>query len=171
MARKISDSLRNSIVAQESADVKIFLITLTQDGLDEPIRVCSQGTQRVEETMERVSYGVISNGITYEQAGFSIVLSEDSDGAIPTVQVSIPNASRDIITAIEKLDNKPVRVSIDMILADNPDDVVMSLVDFDMTNIKYDDDVISGTITRELLFQEPVPCHRFTPTAFPFLGW
>lgn len=170
MARQVSDALRNAVVQQENGDVKIFLVTL-QQGNNPPIRVCSQGIQRVYEDDQKVTYGVISNGNTFDQAGFSTILSEDSDGTVPTVQISIPNASRDIITAIERLDNKPVKVTIELIFAEAPDDILMRLASFDMTNIRYDDDTISGTITRELLFTEPVPRHRMTPTSFKFLGW
>lgn len=170
MARQVSSALRNAVSQQESSDVKIFLVTL-QQGNNDPIRVCSQGIQRVYEDDTKVTYGVISNGNTFDQGGFSTVLSDDSDGTVPTVQISIPNVSRDIITAIERLDNKPVKVTIELIFAEAPDDVLMRLADFDMTNIKYDDDAITGTITRELLFTEPVPCHRMTPNSYPFLGW
>lgn len=187
MARKITERLRASINNAESGDIKIFLVTLKQG--DNIIRVCSQGTKRltVEDyqtyrTQEEadayashldryVTYGLISKGQLYEQGGFSVVLSEDSDGTVPSVQISIPNVSRDIIEVIERLDNKPVKVDIELIFADAPDDILMSLTDFDMTNISYNDDAITGTISRELLFTEPLPIHRFAPTYFPFLGW
>ena len=187
MARKVSTKLRQSIMSQESIDVKIFLITLTQGS--NVIQVCSQGLRRLtpddyrvyrsekdaqdyENNLGRVvTYGLVSNGRLFEQAGFSTILSEDSEGTVPTVQIAIPNVSRDIIEQIEQLENKPVKVTIELIFSDDPDDILMSLVDFDMTNIKYDGDQISGTITRELLFTEPIPQHRFSPTDYPFLGW
>ena len=187
MARKVSTKLRQAIMSQEGTDVKIFLVTLSQG--DKTIQVCSQGIRRLtpedyrtyrseqdaqdyESNLDRVvTYGLVSNGRLFEQAGFSTILSEDSEGTVPTVQIAIPNASRDIIEQIERLENKPVKVTIELVFSEDPDDILMSLVDFDMTNIKYDDDQISGTITRELLFTEPVPQHRFSPTDFRFLGW
>ena len=187
MARKLSAKLRQALTSQENADVKIFLVTFTQG--DMKIQVCSQGIRRLtvedyrqyrteseaqsyEANLDRVvTYGLVSKGRLFEQAGFSIALGEDNEGTVPTVQLSIPNASRDIITQIEQLDNKPVKVTIELVFSEDPDDILMSLEDFDMTNIKYDDDVISGTITRELLFTEPVPCHRFVPSNYNFLGW
>lgn len=187
MARKLTERLRASINNPESGDVKIFLVTMKQG--DKTIQVCSQGIKRLtvedyetyrswneardyESSLDRyVTYGVISNGRLFEQGGFSVVLSEDSEGTVPSVQISIPNVSRDIITSIERLENKPVKVDIELIFADAPDDILMALHDFDMTNISYNDDAITGTISRELLFTEPVPTHRFAPTYFPFLGW
>jgi hypothetical protein len=156
---------------------------------DKKIQVCSQGLQRftvadyleyrsAEEadnyasTIDRyVTYGVISKGRLFEQGGFSVVLSDDSEGTVPSVQISIPNVSRDIINSIELLKNEPVKVDIELIFAEDPDDILMSLTDFDMTNITYNDDAITGTISRELLFTEPMPQHRFAPVYFPFLGW
>ena len=187
MARKLPERLRVALNNSESGDVKIFLVTMKQG--DKKIQVCSQGTKRLtvedyeqyrsydeareyESTIDRyVTYGVISKGRLFEQGGFSVVLSEDSEGTVPSVQISIPNVSRDIITSIERLENKPVKVDIELIFADAPDDILMSLNDFDMTNITYNDDAITGTISRELLFTEPIPQHRFAPTYFPFLGW
>lgn len=187
MARKIPAKLRKAITDQENADIKVFLVDMVQGGFS--IHVCSQGTRRLtvedyrtyrteeealsyEQNLDRVvSYGLVSNGVLYEQAGFSTVLAEDSNSTVPSVQVSIPNCSRDIIEQIERLDNKPVKVTIRLVFADDPDDILMELTDFDMTNIHYDDDVVSGTISRELLFTEPCPCHRFAPQSYSFLGW
>lgn len=187
MARKVSAKLRQAITSQENADVKIFLVDMVQGDLD--IHVCSQGLRRLtpddyrtyrseqdaidyEENLARtVSYGLVSNGVLYEQAGFSTVLSEDSEGTVPTIQIAIPNASREIIEQIERLENKPVKVTIRLIFSEDPDDILMELTDFDMTNIRYDDDQITGTISRELLFTEPCPCHRFSPQSYSFLGW
>ena len=187
MARKLTERLRASINNPTSGDVKIFLVTMKQG--NKTIQVCSQGIRRLtvedyelyrtdeeareyEKNLDRyVTYGLISNGRLFEQGGFSVVLSEDSEGTVPSVQISIPNVSRDIIVAIEQLENKPVKVDIELIFADAPDDILMSLTDFDMTNISYNDDAITGTISRELLFTEPLPTHRFAPAYFPFLGW
>lgn len=191
MARRLSTDqlrrLRESVTQPENGDVKIFLVDMVQGDLS--IHVCSQGLRRLtvedylrhrteeeaisyKDNLDRiVMYGLVSNNVLYEQAGFSVVLSEDSDGTVPSVQISIPNVSRDIIENIEQLNNKPVKVTIRLIFADAPDDILMELTDFDMTNIRYDDDAITGTISRELLFTEPVPQHRFAPTYFPFLGW
>ena len=187
MARKLPERLRVALNNDQNGDVKIFLVTMKQG--NKKIQVCSQGVRRLtvddyktyrsweealdyEKTLDRfVTYGVISKGRLFEQGGFSVVLSEDSEGTVPSVQLSIPNVSRDIITSIERLENKPVKVDIELIFADQPDDILMSLNDFDMTNISYNDDAITGTISRELLFTEPLPIHRFAPTYFPFLGW
>jgi hypothetical protein len=191
MPRKLTPDqmrkLRQSVTQQESSDVKIFLVTFTQG--DSKIRVCSQGLRRLtvedyqtyrtaeeavsyEANLDRVvMYGLVSKDRLFEQAGFAISLCEDSEGTVPSVQLTIPNVGRAVIEQIEKLANKPVKVDIELIFADEPDDIIMSLEGFDMTNIRYDDDQITGTITRELLFKEPIPSHRFSPTNFRFLGW
>lgn len=169
--RVISSSLRKEVMGDESADVKIFLLTITHSSLAYPIRVSSHPLTRIDEDDERVYYGVVSNGITYEYGGFDCALANDESGAAPTISVTIPYASREIIENIEHMGNDIAKVTIQLVLGDNPNDVVMELKDFDMTDITYDDTQITGTISRDMLFQEPFPCHTFNNYEWRGLGW
>jgi len=97
--------------------------------------------------------------MTFYYAGFEANLANDEDGAAPQVQVSIPNADRSIV----------VSVDIEVVFADTPDEVEIALKGMEMTEITYDESVISGIISRDLLFDEPYPYRSFTPQHFPFL--
>lgn len=179
--RTLPSNFKSSIQNDIDPDVKVFLCELRHrslvdaDGNPDPIYVCSHALERVEETDEAVHYGVRvireSGEITYEYAGFTIELGTDEAGVIPSVELSLPFASREIIEKIEMLDNSPMTVRIDMVLAEDPQSIIMTLADFQLTEISYDDSAITGTVSRDLLFNEPVPQRRMTPTLFPFLGW
>lgn len=169
MARTVPANVKESFNSQESSDVKVILLTINQNALEAPLHVCNIIVERLDADAERVYYGITSRGIAYDYAAFECSIANDESGAAPEASLSIPNASRKIIEAIERMDNSPIRVTMELVFADFPDDVIMKLEDFEMANIKYNDDVITGTITRDLLFSEPCPCHTFNANDYPYL--
>lgn len=169
MARKISKRARVSVSSEDSPLVKVFLITIYHRSLEEPIRVSSDATVRLRETQENVIYGTISNGKEYLYTGFEAALLNDESGAIPQVQITIPNAHRSIIEAIESMGSGPVQVDLQLVFADTPDIVEIDIKGLEMGQITYDETSITGTISRDMLFNEPFPSRSFTPDEWPFL--
>lgn len=156
-------------MSEDSPLIKVFLLTINHRDLEEPIRVSSDATVRLRETQENVIYGTISNGIEYLYAGFEAALLNDETGAIPQVQITIPNAHRSIIEAIESMGSGPVSVGLQLVFADTPDVVEMDIKGLELSQITYDETSITGTISRDLLFNEPFPTRSFTPQEWPFL--
>ncbi len=170
MPRRVSQRARTSFSSEVSSLVKVFLLTIYHKDLSEPIRVSSDATVRLdEEDQVNVIYGTISNGKRYMYAGFEAALLNDESGTIPQVQISIPNAHRDIIAAIESMGSGPVKVDLQMVFADTPNEVEVEMLGLELTKITYNETVISGVISRDLLFNEPFPCKTFTPQEWPFL--
>lgn len=169
MSRKISQRARTSVMSEDSPLVKVFLLTIHHKDLDEPIRVSSDATVRLRETQENVIYGTISNGIEYLYAGFDAALLNDETGSIPQVQITIPNAHRSIIEAIESMGSGPVEVDLKLVFADTPDVTEIEITGLEMGQITYDEMSITGTISRDMLFNEPFPSRSFTPQEWPFL--
>lgn len=169
MSRKISKRARTSVMSEDSPLIKVFLITIYHRDLEEPIRVSSDPTVRLSETQEAVIYGTISNGKKYLYAGFEAALLNDESGAIPQVQVTIPNAHRSIIEAIESMGSGPVKVDLQLVFADTPDIVEIDIKGLEMSQITYDESSITGILSRDMLFSEPFPSRSFTPDEWPFL--
>lgn len=169
MSRKITQRARTSFTSEESALVKVFLITIYHRDLAEPIRVSSDATVRLRETQEAVIYGTISNGKEYLYAGFDAALLNDESGTIPQVQITIPNAHRSIIEAIETMGSGPVQVDMQLVFADTPSIVEVDFKGLELSKITYDESSITGIISRDLLFNEPFPSRSFTPQDYPFL--
>ena len=169
MARKVSARARKHVQAEIDPLIKVFLITINHKDLLEPIRVSSDPTERVGSDEYNIIYGTVSRGMTFLYAGFEANLATDEEGAAPQVQVSIPNADRSIVEAIESMGPGPVSVDIEVVFADTPDEVEIALKGMEMTEITYDESVISGIISRDLLFDEPYPYRSFTPQHYPFL--
>ena len=149
--------------------VKVFLVTIRHKDLTDPIRVSSDPTERVMADAINVIYGTMSRGMTFFYAGFEAALVNDEDGAAPQTQLTLPNADRKIIEAIESMGPGPVAVDIELVFADTPDVVEVGLYDMELSRITYDESTVSGVISRDLLFQEPYPCRSFTSHHYPFL--
>ena len=169
MARSVSSKARKHVQSEISPLVQVFLITIYHEDLSEPIRVSSDPTTRLGSDEINVFYGTVSNGRTFYYAGFDACIANDEDGAAPQVQISIPNADRSMITAIESMGSGPVTVDIELVFADTPDTIEVALTGMELTEITYDESTISGTISRDLLFDEPYPYRSFTPKDWPFL--
>lgn len=169
MARKVSPKARKHVQAEIDPLVKVFLITINHKDLTEPIRVSSDPTERVGSDEVNIFYGTVSNGRIFYYAGFDASLANDEDGAAPQVQITIPNADRTMVEAIEQMGPGPVSVDIELVFADTPDNIEISMKGMELTEITYDETSISGTISRDLLFDEPYPYRSFTPSHYPFL--
>lgn len=169
MARKISSKARKHAQAEIDPLVKVFLITINHKDLSEPIRVSSDPTEQVWSDEYNVFYGTVSRGMTFLYAGFEASLVNDEDGAAPQAQISIPNADRKIVEAVESMGPGPVLVDLEIVFADTPDEVEIALKGMEMTEITYDENTVSGIISRDLLFDEPYPYRSFTPQDYPFL--
>lgn len=169
MARKISKKVRTHVQSEVDSLVKVFLITIKHEDLSEPIRVSSDPTERISADAKNVIYGTVSQGRTFYYAGFEAALANDEDGSAPQVEISIPNVHRSMVEAIERMGSGPVSVDIELVFADSPDNIEVKLSNMELSNITYDESVISGTVSRDLLFEEPYPFRAFTPRDYPFL--
>lgn len=167
--RPISYRARAAFSDEVSPLVKVFLLTISHKDLSEPIRVSSDATVRLRETQEMVIYGTVSNGVEYLYAGFEAALLNDESGAIPQVQITIPNAHRSIIEAIESMGSGPVACDLQLVFADTPDIVELHVRGLELSEITYDETSITGILSRDLLFNEPFPSRSFTPQEWPFL--
>lgn len=169
MPRAVSSRAKAHVQSEIDQLVKVFLITINHEDLSEPVRVSSDPTEKIDETAQNVIYGTRSRGKVFYYAGFEASLANDEDGAAPMVQISIPNADRSMIEAIEMMGPGPVSVDVELVFADTPDIVEVAMMNMELTRITYDESTISGIISRDLLFTEPYPFRSFTPQEYPFL--
>lgn len=146
----------------------IILLTLSGAGIASPIYLADGWTQRLSENDDDVVYGVISRGTPYIFLPLEIKLPSDEDGAAANAQVVIHNVTRQLTPALRQLTSPP-NVTIEVILASNPNSVEVSFTGFKLNGFTYNSETVSGSLIVDQNTGEPFPRHSFTPNNFPAL--
>ena len=161
-------NFRAAAYAQETGRVPIALITLSHPSLADDIRISTDPTQRIEEftTDLDVVYGTISNGLTYLFLPVRIKLPDETEEGPGDMTLEIDNIHRAYIEAIRSVFT-PITCQVDIVMDNALDTIDASWPEFNLTQIKYNDTIITGTLTIETLVTEPYPAHSFIPSYFP----
>jgi hypothetical protein len=154
MSRTVSQTFKSALFARETDEVFIVLIDLLYDATH--FRVCSESTD------------VTSNGETFYSFPFEISLPDSSEKEISQGTLTIDNISQDIVAGIRAATSPPT-VTIQIVLASDPDTVEVEFTDYILTNVTYDALLISGSLSIESFIGEPFPADSFTPGDFPGL--
>ena len=152
MTRSVSDALKRAVYAAETEEVFIVLLTIAHAEMEEPFRLSSDAVDTV------------SRGETYYAYPFEVQLPDDSEKA----RITVDNIDRNIVAAIRSISTWPT-VTLEVVLASDPDVVEASFEDFQMREITYNSLVVEGTLSMEALLQEPYPAGTFNPSQFPGL--
>ncbi len=166
MTRLTSLDFASSAYAQETGVFPILLLTISHPNLTTPIRISTDNTQRVRETVTNVIYGTISNTITYIFYPMSITLPGESDEGPADMTVEIDNVSRDLIPIIRNLATPPT-VNVDIVLNTAVNVILGSWPEYLLVNITINALTISGSLMLETLVSEPFPAGSFNPSEFP----
>lgn len=168
MSRSVSQVFRQAAFSEETDEVIIVLLTIMHGGITQPIRLSSDPTQRLDEPVEEVVYGTVSRGEQYIYYPFQIDLPSDEAEAAPRARISVDNVRREITQAIRSITTPPT-VTIEIVLASQPDVVEAVFPSFDLAEVTYDALTVSGTLTLDSLAGEPYPAGRYDPARFPGL--
>lgn len=154
--RATSLTFRQAIYAQETGEVFVVLVEIDHDDLPSPIRICSNDVD------------ITSNGNVYVAYPFNIELPSEEEGDLPQARLTVDNVDRSLTEAIRTIQTPP-SVRIMIVLASDPDTIEVDMPDFVFTNISYDAQTVTGTISIENFMSEPFPGDVFTPSQFPGL--
>jgi len=166
----LSAATKATLLASESGDALIFLLTISHPSFMEPARICTAALQRVSETDEDVIYGLISRGETYIFIpSITVTLPTEDDESAPGIGLSIGRYSEivDIIRSIPM--GEYPSIDVEMVMSGSPDVVEASWPQFDLQKTTIEPDVISGTIGLDSVDTEPGVPWGFTPAYFPGL--
>lgn len=164
MSRNVSNALRAATNAQQTDTAFITLLTITNQNLATPIRVCDDPNQMLPVAGVR---GVVSRGDEYIFLPFAFSLPAEDDTGIGRASLTIDNISREIVQAVRLAIGTKISLKIEIVLSSdlNTPEVVMN--DFILEGIKYDAFTVTGDVTVEYYDLEPFPARRFTPSDFP----
>lgn len=151
--RSLSPAALESAFSENTAEVWLLLLTVDHDTLATPLRFVNN--------ME----SVVSRGSLYIAFPFEIELpGEDPENAGES-QIRIDNIDRGIVTTIRGLTSPP-QVTLEIILASQPDTVEASFAGLTLRNVEYDLMTIRGVLRFEDIVSEPVSV-QMTPARFP----
>ena len=150
------DRLRESAYAAETEEVWLVLLTLSHPDLPDDIRIVNN-TEPIQ-----------SRGQDYVPLAFDIVLPSDTEERPPLAEVRIDNVSRDLTESIRSISDAPT-ATIEVIVASNPDEAVVSYTGFRLIGIGWDAADVTGQLVLDDISIEPYPAGRFTPASFPGL--
>jgi hypothetical protein len=153
--RSLTTTATSSIHAQETGEVWLVLLTITHSTLATPIRVVNNNED------------ITSRGNLYQAFPFEIVMPGQDPDSLPKAMLRFDNVDRTAIATVRSIDSAPT-VTIEVILASQPDTVEISFPNLTLRNVKYDASVIEGELLFENLFSEPIT-YSMTPSRFPGL--
>lgn len=164
----LSSNAISTLLAQESTNPVITLLTISGTGIATPVRLCDQFLTRLSETDTDVVYGLTSNSNEFYYLPFNISLPTEEFASAPRCVLTLQDVTRYLIPTIRNISTPP-SVQIDIILASAPNTIEITFGSFTMTNIRYNAQTITADLMIEMLEIEPFPAHSFTPNYFPGL--
>lgn len=154
MPRTLSQAALASIHAQETDEVWLVLLTISGTGMT---------TIRVVNNTE----DVYSRGDTFLAFPFEIQLPGEDADMPPAARLRIDNVDKRIVEAVRSI-NTPPNVTIEVVLASQPNTVEIAFTNMTMRSVEYDADSVRGDLVFETIFSEPVT-YSVTPNRFPGL--
>lgn len=154
-SRTLSPAASQSATAEETPEVWLMLVTIDHDDLDAPLRIV--------DNIENIT----SRGNTYIACPVDIELPGDDPDGPTDARIRIDNVDRAIVTAA-RLITAPPTVTIEGILASDPDNPDQTFSGLKLRNAQWDAGVVQGSLQMEDLTVEAV-AEEITPGRFPGL--
>lgn len=152
--RTLSTAATQSLADEDTGEVWLVLLSLSHPDLGEPLRV-------VNNTED-----IVSGGHTFYALPFDLELPDD--GPEPGVaRLRIDNVSREIVTLVRSIVAPPT-VTIDVVLADQPDTSELTITHLTLREVRYSAAHVMGTLYFEDVATEAV-AELITPARFPGL--
>lgn len=151
--RTLSSTFLSAVMANNTDEAFLLLITISHESLDDPIRVAANGEN------------IVSRGWTYVGLPVEAELPGDEDDTPPVAVIKIDNINQDIVKKARSIRTK-AEVSLEVVLASDPDVVEVELPTFNLVKVDYDSFWVSGQLQVDDLASEPYPYATFSPANF-----
>ena len=110
---------------------------------------------------------VTSNGDTYTAYPFKTTPPHQKDGEMPTITLTIDAVDQTLVAAIRLAPIGTVEIQHEMILASDPDTVIVGPWIYELKTVRGNRQTIELVMQYEPIAYLPWPQGRFTPTDFP----
>lgn len=164
MSRNFSTLLKKQLFAQEMDGVAIVLVSITHPEFEIDYHVSSNNDAMLSNGFR----GTLSNGVEYTQYPFDVTMQEQSDNLAARAKIAIDNVSRELLLAIEQIqNNEPPTVRIQVVLDKEPDVIIADARKLQMHNIDATAFVIEAELLPRLMQGKKYPKYSFNPADWP----
>lgn len=167
----LSPTAKIAMMAQETTEREICLLTITHPEFDQPVYLSTDATHHLRDDEESGSpiYGTRSRGKEFLFVPISPVLPSSDSETPPAGRFSISNVSNIISPYLLMVNEQYPRITVEVVMASDPDTVNQIWPDFDLTSASIDATNAEVQISMNMFNTEPSPWMRFTPAHFPNL--
>lgn len=155
MPGALTTSGRREVLAQQTGEAFIQLLTLSAPTLEQELYVCDDRRD------------LVSNGITYQRFPFEFTLPEDNGDTPGTAAITICNVDRQIVDAVRSIGAGPLTVEYSLVMVSEPDDVQAGPYMFTVREVDFDEVAVTGQLRYEDLLNEPYPADTYSPARTP----
>lgn len=155
--RTLSPVLLRALFSESTREVLLALLKIEHPNLVTPIRVVNN------------LQPITSQGYTWAAFPFEITLPGEAEDELPVMTLRIDVVDRQITTAVRNLNSEKPSITLDLIVASQPDVVEATFDGFRLSNVNYDNLVMEAELRLEEVLSEPFPAHAMTPFNFPGL--
>ena len=155
MARALSATGEASVLANETTEEWILLLTVNHASFSGPQRFARRRTS------------IVSNSNTYNAAFFDLSFPDQTPNQLPRWQVTIDVVDQAVLAELRSVSTAP-DIQIDVIRAAAPDTIEMTTgTDYKLRSLAYTGTTVTGEISMEDLLSEGFPGGRILPSNFP----
>ncbi|MDH3282333.1 MAG: hypothetical protein OEQ18_14555 [Gammaproteobacteria bacterium] len=156
MPRNLTQAAQRSVLARETSELWVILLTIYDPGWAVPIRLA----------LSRTPFE--SRGGTFAPAAFRPKLPDQIDGESPTWEIELDGTDQVLLANLKQFNRRPF-IWVEEVMASDPDTVQTTTGVQRHTVQSYRN--VGGTVTltigRENLRNEGFPRGRITPSGFP----
>ncbi len=155
MPRALTVQALASLNEQETDEVWLPLVTIAHEALADPIRAVANPEN------------VTSRDMLFVGLPFELTLPDETEDGPGEVRLRIDNVDRMIVDTLREI-NTPPTVTVEVILASQPDTVELSVDNLTLRDARYDVVTVEGVLRFEDLTTEPI-AEIISPERFPGL--
>lgn len=154
MSRELSAPLLSEMLSQNSGDPFLMLCTL------------SHATFGSDYYLVNNTENIVSRGVIYTAFPIDFTLPVDDGESDRQVQIVFDNVGLELIEDLRAI-TTPIDVTIELILASNPDNVEIELGELKLQSITYDNQRISGQLYLDDFLNTEIPSEKYSPSLYP----
>lgn len=167
----LSPRMTAAILAQETEDSDICLITMTHPAWTAPVRLSTHATTwlRNDEASGEPLYGTVSRGDEYLYVPMQASMPNSADEQPPEGKLVLSNVNRIVSPYLKMVDTSYPRITLEIVNTATPDIVEAAWPELDLSLGTWDASTAEVSVINNIASNEPMPWLRFGPAYFPNL--